>query len=191
MYQIYFILEWHSTCFGRSFRPSSVVQDSNRHLSNRYCCLLASGYEVESTTSYPLASRQQYMFDKCLLLYVQSSTTDDGRKPHTFTHHTHMHTPQHTPHTTHIRTHHTTHHKPHTHTTHICTHHTTHTTPHTHTPHTYTHHKHTPHTLTPQNTTHLHTNHTLDSGNVRAFDKPHRYYLSLSIHSASPSGLAV
>jgi len=27
MYQIYFILEWHSTCFGRSFRPSSGVQD--------------------------------------------------------------------------------------------------------------------------------------------------------------------
>ena len=27
MYQIYFILEWHSTCFGRSFRPSSWVQD--------------------------------------------------------------------------------------------------------------------------------------------------------------------
>jgi len=61
-YQINFILEWHSTCFGRSFRPSSAVQDctySNRHLSNRYCCLLAS---------------------KCLLLYVQSLTADDGRK---------------------------------------------------------------------------------------------------------------
>ena len=31
-----------STCFGTSFRPSSGVQDctySNRHLSNRYCCL--------------------------------------------------------------------------------------------------------------------------------------------------------
>ena len=27
-----------------------------------------------------LASRQQYLFDKCLLLYVQSSTADDGRK---------------------------------------------------------------------------------------------------------------
>ena len=41
MYQIYFILEWNSTCFGRSFRPSSVPQNrtySNRHLSNRYCC---------------------------------------------------------------------------------------------------------------------------------------------------------
>jgi len=40
-----FILERHSTCFGRSFRPSSGVQDctySNRHLSNRYCWLHAS-----------------------------------------------------------------------------------------------------------------------------------------------------
>ena len=40
-----FILGRHSTCFGRSFRPSSGVQDcthSNRYLSNRYCCLLAS-----------------------------------------------------------------------------------------------------------------------------------------------------
>ena len=27
-----------------------------------------------------LASRQQYLFDKCLLLYVQSCTPDDGRK---------------------------------------------------------------------------------------------------------------
>jgi len=27
-----------------------------------------------------LASRQQYLFDKCLLLYVQSCTTDDGRE---------------------------------------------------------------------------------------------------------------
>jgi len=40
-----FILEWHCTCFRRYFRPSSGVQDctySNRHLSNRYCCLLDS-----------------------------------------------------------------------------------------------------------------------------------------------------
>ena len=67
-YIINFILEWHSTSFGRSFRPSSWVQDcaySNRHLSNRCCCLL-------------LASRKQYLFDICLLLYVQSWTHDDG-----------------------------------------------------------------------------------------------------------------
>jgi len=37
----YFILKCHTTCFGRSFRPSSGVEDCtyrNRHLSNRYCC---------------------------------------------------------------------------------------------------------------------------------------------------------
>ena len=42
--KFYFVLELHSTCFGRSFRPSPGVQDctySNRHLSNKYCCLLA------------------------------------------------------------------------------------------------------------------------------------------------------
>jgi len=57
-----FILFWDdTTCFGRSFRPSSAVQDctySNRHLSNRYCCVHASGY--------PLASRQQYLFESCM-----------------------------------------------------------------------------------------------------------------------------
>ena len=45
MYQIHFILECHSTRFGWSFCPSSGAQDctyGNRHLSNRYCCLLAS-----------------------------------------------------------------------------------------------------------------------------------------------------
>jgi len=45
-----FYFEWHSTCFGRSFRPSPWVQDctySNRHMSNKYCCLLASGNEME------------------------------------------------------------------------------------------------------------------------------------------------
>jgi len=58
----------------RSFRPSSGVHDCtyNRHLTNRYCCLIASGYL--------LASRQQYLYDKRLLLYVQSSTPDDRQK---------------------------------------------------------------------------------------------------------------
>jgi len=45
---------------------SSIIRSSRLYiqLSNRYCCLLAS--------SYSLASRQQYLFDICLLLYVQS-----------------------------------------------------------------------------------------------------------------------
>ena len=67
MYQIYFILEWHSTCFGQSFRPSSAVQDctySNRHTPNRYCWLPASKQIAVSVWH----------------LYVQPWTADDGRK---------------------------------------------------------------------------------------------------------------
>jgi len=66
MYQS--ILFWIDTlCFGRSFRPSSRVQDctySNRHMSNRYCFLLVSKQTAVSVW----------------LLYVQSWTPDDGRK---------------------------------------------------------------------------------------------------------------
>ena len=49
----YFILEWHSTCFGRSLRPSPAVEDCtycNRHLSNRYSCLLADIQTAVSVT---------------------------------------------------------------------------------------------------------------------------------------------
>jgi hypothetical protein len=45
-----FILVKHSTCFGRSFRPSSGAQDctySNRHMSDSCCYLLANGDEME------------------------------------------------------------------------------------------------------------------------------------------------
>jgi hypothetical protein len=61
-----FILAKHSTYFGRSFRPSSGVQDctySNRHMSNNCCYFLLA-----------------QPFDICLLLYVQSWAPDDGRK---------------------------------------------------------------------------------------------------------------
>jgi hypothetical protein len=61
-----FMLVKHSTCFGRSFHPSSRAQDyacSNRHMSNSCCyLLLAAG------------------LDRCLLLYAQSWAPDDGRK---------------------------------------------------------------------------------------------------------------
>ena len=69
-YLKFILLELQSTCFGRCFRPSSGVKNctySNRHMSNRYCYCL-------------LASRQQYLFDICMLLYVQSLNPDDGRK---------------------------------------------------------------------------------------------------------------
>jgi len=49
-----FYLEQHSTCFRRSFRPSSGVQDCtycNRHLSNRYCWLLGQEFKIVKTAS--------------------------------------------------------------------------------------------------------------------------------------------
>ena len=33
-----------------------------------------------SASKHMLASREQYLFDKCLLLYIQSRTPDDGGK---------------------------------------------------------------------------------------------------------------
>jgi len=50
---------------GLSIHHQEFKTTSNRHMSNRYCCLLAS---------------KQYLFDKCLLLYVQYWTPDDGWK---------------------------------------------------------------------------------------------------------------
>jgi len=56
---IKFILFWNnSTCFGRSFRPSPAVKDctySNRHMSNKYCCLLASKQTAVSLWHIPVA----------------------------------------------------------------------------------------------------------------------------------------
>ena len=53
MYQIYFILYCHCTRFGRSFRPSSAVQDCTH--SNH-----------TDTADCVLASRQQYLFGCCV-----------------------------------------------------------------------------------------------------------------------------
>jgi hypothetical protein len=104
MYQIYFNLEWYSTCFGLYFRQSSGVQDcaySNRHMSNislisNNTLHVSAGLSVHhqefktvhtatgtcqtDTAVCFLASRQHYLSDICLLLYVQSWTPDDGRK---------------------------------------------------------------------------------------------------------------
>jgi len=58
MYQIYVILEWHHICFGRSLRTSSGVQDftyNKRHLSNRYCWLLANKHTAISVWQMPFA----------------------------------------------------------------------------------------------------------------------------------------
>ena len=66
---IKFILEWHPTCFGRSFRPSSGVEDctySNTHLSNRYCCLLATGCEMELVCHFHLVPTSKETAVICL-----------------------------------------------------------------------------------------------------------------------------
>jgi len=56
---IKFILFWNnSRCFRRSFRPSSGVHDctySNRHLSDSYCCLLASKQTAVAVWQMPVA----------------------------------------------------------------------------------------------------------------------------------------
>jgi len=57
-----FILEWHYVF--RAVFPSIVSKTV--HTATKQILLTASG--------------QQYLFDKCLLLYVQSLTPDDGRK---------------------------------------------------------------------------------------------------------------
>jgi len=50
---IFEFIEYHSTCFGRSFRPSSGVQDSThsmRYMSYRLvACLLASSHLTSAT----------------------------------------------------------------------------------------------------------------------------------------------
>jgi hypothetical protein len=45
----------NTTCFRRSFHPSSGVQDctySNRHMSNRYCCLLLAADSSICSVAY-------------------------------------------------------------------------------------------------------------------------------------------
>ena len=76
--QFFEFIEHRSTCFGRSFRPSSGVQDcthSTRYMSYMLVdCLLAG---TRWNFSWPLACSQ---YDIYLTLYVQSWTPDDGRK---------------------------------------------------------------------------------------------------------------
>jgi len=49
------------------------LQQQVYDMSNRYCGLLASGNEMEhSSISFLLTSRQQYLYDIYLLLYVHS-----------------------------------------------------------------------------------------------------------------------
>ena len=67
---IFEFIEYHSTCFGRSFCPSPGVQDcthSNRYMSYRLAdCLLSK--------------QSANLYDIYLMLCVQSWTPDDGQK---------------------------------------------------------------------------------------------------------------
>jgi len=60
---IFEFIEYHFTCFGRSFRPSSGVQDYTHSIS------------------WLLASKQSTnLYDIYLMLCVQSGTPNDGRR---------------------------------------------------------------------------------------------------------------
>jgi len=85
---IKFILFWNDTLtyFGQSFRPSSGVQDctySNRHLSNRYCCLLASAYKTE-TGKHTWIKPDQVTFSKLAINSVILSPHNHPCSLHTF-----------------------------------------------------------------------------------------------------------
>ena len=58
VYQIYFILEMFQTVF------PSIIRCSRLYIQQQVY--------VKQILLNPLASGQQYLFDKCLLLYVQS-----------------------------------------------------------------------------------------------------------------------
>ena len=75
---------------GRKDHPKHVLASSSSICLTYACCCMYCTVlncwwwtERPSETCrllFPLASRQQYLFDICLLLYVQSWTLDDGRK---------------------------------------------------------------------------------------------------------------
>jgi len=79
---IKFILFWNDTLHvsdGLSIHHQefkTVHTATGIYQTDTAACLL-NGYETEP---YLLARKQQYLFDKCLLLYVQSWTPDDGWK---------------------------------------------------------------------------------------------------------------
>ena len=70
MSQIYFI--WSNTLH--------VSDGLSVHHQQFKTVHTATGICQTDTADCLLASRQQYLFDTCLLLYVQSWTADDGRK---------------------------------------------------------------------------------------------------------------
>jgi len=66
--------------FGMTLYMFRTVFPSIIRSSRLYTQQQAFVKQILLSACYLLASRQQYLFDKCLLLCVQSRTPDDGRK---------------------------------------------------------------------------------------------------------------
>ena len=74
---IFEIIEYHSTCFGRSFRPSSGVQDcrhSIRYMSYRLvdCLLAGTRWNWNQFHLMPASKQSTDLYDIYLMLCVQS-----------------------------------------------------------------------------------------------------------------------
>jgi len=73
----------HSTCFGRSLRPSSGVQDctySISYMSYRLVDCILAGTRWKSFYLVPPSKQSTNLYDIQLVLSVQSWTPDDGRR---------------------------------------------------------------------------------------------------------------
>jgi len=81
--KIFDFIEYHSPCFGRSFLPSTGVQDctySNKYMSYRFCGCLLAGMRWNQFHLVPASKQSTNLYDIYLIRYVQSWTPDDGRK---------------------------------------------------------------------------------------------------------------
>jgi len=80
-----FILVKQSTCFGRSFRPSSGAQDcsySNRHMLNSCCYLLLAGMRwnsMSSISSPQAAGSSSCLTYACCCMYSLELLMMDGK----------------------------------------------------------------------------------------------------------------
>jgi hypothetical protein len=80
---IFEFIEYHSTSFGQSFRPSSGVQDcthSIKYMSYRLVDCLLAGTRRNDFLLMPASKQSTNLYDIYLMLCVQSWSPDDGRK---------------------------------------------------------------------------------------------------------------
>ena len=81
---IFKFIEYHSTCFGRSFCPSSGVEDCTHNIRcmpySLVDCLLAGTRWNSEFHLVPASKQSTNLYDIYLMLYVQSFTPDYGQK---------------------------------------------------------------------------------------------------------------